>query len=314
MTEPEGSDNLGNLFGGLASSQETTAAPAAYPTRRSLRAAELTSSASSAASEPAENAAPTVPPAAEKAAPVVPVMSFRRQTARHPIRARVTAAGTMVIIGGLFAALGLPAYAEGDDTADVAIADAEAVQSFEVSEVASATAIERDSYDATSAAELVAQYRSSLADTNLAIYLRSGAAEAGDDYPWPAALHLGQGGGLSPLRYYYRECVDFVAWRLNRDQGSYSAPFKWDWSSMTPGGGSAISWKYQWEAHGWEISSTPQPGWVAWFGGGNHVAYVKTVNGDGTILVEEYNWGGTHMYGQRTIPASSVTAFLAPPS
>ena len=46
----------------------------------------------------------------------------------------------------------------------------------------------------------------------------------GDDYPWWNELPDDYGGGLSPLRYYYRECVDFVAWRLNRDAGVTSAP------------------------------------------------------------------------------------------
>ncbi|QHC58138.1 CHAP domain-containing protein [Rathayibacter sp. VKM Ac-2760] len=137
--------------------------------------------------------------------------------------------------------------------------------------------------------------------------------EEGDDYPWRDALTDDQGGGLSPLRYYYRECVDFVAWRLNRDQGSTGAPFKWTWGNLTPGGGSAYAWAGQWASHGWETSSTPVPGSVAWFNG-NHVAYVQSVNADGTVSLEEYNWGNDHAYHTRTVAASSVPLFLYPPS
>lgn len=36
---------------------------------------------------------------------------------------------------------------------------------------------------------------------------------------------------------------------------------------------------------------------------GNHVAYVQSVNSDGTVSLEEYNWGNDHSYHTRTIPA-----------
>jgi surface antigen len=147
---------------------------------------------------------------------------------------------------------------------------------------------------------------------NNADYLASGARALGDDYPWPYELAEFQGGGLSPLNYYYRECVDFVAWRLNRDAGYYSAPFKWVWSTLTPTGGDASQWRYAWEAHGWTVSTTPIKGSVAWFYG-DHVAYVKSVNADGTVTVEEYNYI-PGKYDQRTMPASSVPDFLYPPT
>ncbi|KKM46462.1 hypothetical protein VT73_04995 [Rathayibacter toxicus] len=134
----------------------------------------------------------------------------------------------------------------------------------------------------------------------------------GDDYPWRDQLSDEQGGGLSPLRYYYRECVDFVAWRLNRDRGS-TGPFIWNWATLTPGAGSAYAWAGQWATHGWRTSGTPVPGSVAWFTG-NHVAYVQSVNSDGTVSLEEYNWGHSHAYNRRTIPASSVALFLYPPA
>ena len=44
-------------------------------------------------------------------------------------------------------------------------------------------------------------------------------------------------------------------------------------------------------------------GAVAWFTY-NHVAYVQSVPGDGTVVLEEYNWMGSHAYHTRTVPIS----------
>ena len=270
----------------------------AYPTRRQLRAAERAGSlAVVAAAEP---------PVRQRA---------RIASAGETIRKQLSAAGAMTIVAGLFAALALPAYAGGGDAATPTAAApvAELVQDFESSSVAALTDATRDEFGAVSGLEMRAQYYSELRAANLEAYLASGARARGDDYPWAAELSINQGGSLSPLNYFYRECVDFVAWRLNRDAGVTSGPWKWVWSNLTPGGGNAISWKYAWQQHGWDISSTPRIGWVAWFGGLNHVAYVSEVHGDGTITVEEYNWGNDHQYNQRRIPASDVTSFLSPP-
>ncbi|TPX02731.1 CHAP domain-containing protein, partial [Schumannella luteola] len=239
-----------------------------------------------------------------------------RPSSTHGTRKRLSVAGTMVLVGGLFVSLTLPAYAS-TETPDV-IADVAAKADGQVLaldkaavDTASVTSDTRDGYDSTSASDLKRLYRDALRQRNIQMYLASGAKELGDDYPWATELSRSQGGGLSPLRYYVRECVDFVAWRLNRDAGSTHAPFKWDWSSLTPGGGSAHSWKSQWDKHGWPTSTTPAAGWVAWFPGANHVAYVNSVLPDGSVLIEEYNWG-PEIYGQRIIPASSAI-YLSPP-
>ena len=140
------------------------------------------------------------------------------------------------------------------------------------------------------------------------------AKQAGNDYPWWASPI----GVISPVGYDYRECVDFVAYRLNRDAGQAHAPWKYTWSNLTPLGGNADDWKNNWQAHGWHTSHTPVPGSVAWWGSGSagafgHVAYVQAVNANGTVSLEEYNWGDHHTYSTRTIPASSVGDFLYPP-
>jgi len=140
------------------------------------------------------------------------------------------------------------------------------------------------------------------------------AKQAGNDYPWQSSTI----DTLSPLGYDYRECVDFVAYRLNRDAGTSHAPWKYTWSNLTPLGGNADQWKTSWEAHGWQTSHTPIPGSVAWWGSGSagslgHVAYVQAVNSNGTVALEEYNWNDNHSYSTRTIAASAVDDFLYPP-
>jgi surface antigen len=41
---------------------------------------------------------------------------------------------------------------------------------------------------------------------------------------------------------------------------------------------------------------------------------VQQVNGDGTVLLEEYNYGGRHSYVTRTFPTAQVPLFLYPPA
>jgi peptidoglycan DL-endopeptidase CwlO len=221
--------------------------------------------------------------------------------------------GTMVVVGGLFAVAGLPAYAmtEGDEDAAAPVAF-NASQSLQVSSEAQAADALRDGYRATTPEQLAQMTLGSVRAGNQAEYLASGARELGDDYPWAYELSVPQGGGLSPLNYYYRQCTDFVAWRLNRDAGSLEAPFKYVWANLTPSGGDAYQWRYAWQRAGWTVSSTPIVGSVAWFGT-NHVAYVKQVLENGSVVIEEYNYV-PDVYSQRTLASGEIAAFLYPPT
>lgn len=217
---------------------------------------------------------------------------------------------TMGAVGGMFGVLGLPAYAsqEAEEAPTFAAISAEDAQSLLVNADAAALLAPRDAFTATTHEEL-AEQRAAEARAAVAAYYASyvpSVRAGGDDYPF-----AGQG-GLSPLRYYAGECVDFVAWRLNRDAGSTSAPFRWTWANLTPGGGSATNWTSAWYAAGRTVSNVPISGSVA-VTDYYHVAYVRDVYADGTILVEEYNYGNYHQYGTRVIPASSVLNFLYPP-
>lgn len=101
-------------------------------------------------------------------------------------------------------------------------------------------------------------------------------------YPWPAQnAWVADGHG-----YYEGECTSFAAWAVRSDGLRHiTSP---DWL------GNAGQWRAATDA-------TPHVGDVAqWDGGRNgagakgHVAYVAAVYGNGTIKVEEYNWGNFH--------------------
>ncbi|MET0589578.1 MAG: CHAP domain-containing protein [Naasia sp.] len=292
-----------------ASNPSAPAAP--LMTRRQLREAESVAHAprgvrrSTSAGRPA---VVTETPRSRRAASPAAGERRSRRIWRHLI--------TVAVVPGLFATAALPAYAATVDTETDAIsyaADTSSGQRLTVSAAAVASVVDRNGVTPTSDEEMAARKADPRRTARAAEYEASGAVALGDDYPWPLEKSDDEGGGLSPLNYYYRECVDFVAWRLNRDAGSTSAPWKYTWSDLTPNGGNASAWAGNWKSHGWATGSEPVPGSVAWFNG-NHVAYVKAVTDDGQVVIEEYNHGSTHKYGVRTIPVSQVALFLyAPP-
>lgn len=140
-----------------------------------------------------------------------------------------------------------------------------------------------------------------------------------DDYPWPNAPVL----DLSPLRYSYRDCTDFAAWRINRDLGTTSAPWMYTWGQLRLTNGNAIGWRPDWLTHGWGVSTTASPGTIGWYGtkagSQGHVCYIQAVAGDGTVTIEEYNWlpfsqaYNTNLRTQHPTDALYPDAFLAMP-
>lgn len=231
----------------------------------------------------------------------------------------------MLVVPALVGTLALPAYAimpgggfTASDRFSLSVAEA---QDVSVSTLASGASFSADGFAVTTKAEIEAaeaaaaaaersSWAAGLASRGSGAYATVTQQAEGDDYPWWYETPDDYGGGLSPLRYYYRECVDFVAWRLNRDAGVTSAPWKWHWGNLASG--SAYAWADAWAAKGWPTSSEPVVGSVAWFPY-NHVAYVQSVNGDGTVTIEEYNQNSDHSYHVRIIPAGSAL-YLYPPA
>lgn len=241
-----------------------------------------------------------VPPAAARAvaAAVPPRPSFGQRT-----RSRVAGVGTMAVVAAIVGVFAIPAYAIDTESvsASATASSTQQAQDFTVDENATLTVAGRDGFQATSYEQYLEQqaaiYRSSYA---------SSVAQEGDDYPYRG------GSGLSDMGYYIGQCTDFVAWRLNRDAGATSAPWKYTWSYMTPWGGDADQWLSAWYQHGWPVSTTPIVGSVAWFGG-NHVGYVKEVYADGSVMIEDYNRVASETYGREIFAAGSIPYFLYPP-
>jgi surface antigen len=325
-------DGLNHLFGDsafdsfLGNPNDAPTRPAFsgdLPSRRELRnapASRKRTAAKAPKTAKAPRAGRQTPPdfvrPLDSAYPANRVIVVRR--ASTPLKKKKRGSGLLTILAvvGLFGSVAIPAYAfapNADAHPDAASSSgASDVSSLKVADTASITTPVRGEFRATTASDLRNQKRTSYMAANFAAYMASGAREEGDDYPWFSELSNNQGGGLSPLNYFYRECVDFVAWRLNRDAGSTSAPFLYDWSTLTPTGGNAYQWKYAWTSKGWPTSTTPIAGSVAWYSY-NHVAYVKSVNGDGTITIEDYNQAGMHQYDKRVVPVNDAQLYLYPP-
>jgi surface antigen len=234
------------------------------------------------------------------ATPVIaPVATSSKQKKQNPIKVFFV----LLVIAGFVGGVALPAAATSNTLSNATGVQTafKNAQSVKVNASIQTSKISRDAVTATTPAELAIERLNARE-----LSLNPGPRQPGDDYPWRSA-----GYGLSPLNYYYRQCVDFVAWRLNRDAGVVSAPWKWTWSTLTPWGGDASQWKAAWQKHGWKVSSTPIVGSVAWFVG-DHVAYVHAISG-GNVTIEEYNGESSRAYAIRTIPTSSVGAFLYPP-
>jgi surface antigen len=98
--------------------------------------------------------------------------------------------------------------------------------------------------------------------------------------------------------FYRRECTSFVAWRINRDAGNInlttSDPFQNNTVFDVPVPGNpprlsdAVNWAYKLQLMGYAVNNTPYVGDIAYFNYG-HVAYVNSVNQNGTVNIEEYN-------------------------
>jgi surface antigen len=103
--------------------------------------------------------------------------------------------------------------------------------------------------------------------------------------------------------YNVGQCTAFVSWRLYQRNGLAFHNYY--------GGshfGNANTWDDAARAEGIPVNGTPTVGSVMQSDAGSagHVAWVAALNADGTVLVEEYNYGSALHYGTRTISRSGV--------
>lgn len=98
--------------------------------------------------------------------------------------------------------------------------------------------------------------------------------------------------------YAFRNCTDWVAWRVKTDKG------------FAPAGlGNAKTWDDRAPSYGYGVGSVPRQGAAAVSNAGyyGHVMYVETVHDDGTITVSDYNRAGTGKYDVNRIKPSGLT-------
>ncbi len=137
------------------------------------------------------------------------------------------------------------------------------------------------------------------------------AQAAGDDYPYRGdTVNRADRWGFTT-----RQCVSFAAWRLEqRGHAIHNTSNFW---------GNASHWDDAAHAKHLTISRTPRVGSVAqwnagerstWYpasggtgtmsaGSYGHVAYVKAVYSDGSVLIEQYNMSGNRSYSQMHVRA-----------
>jgi surface antigen len=133
------------------------------------------------------------------------------------------------------------------------------------------------------------------------------AGAVGNDYPYPSA----NPDAVDPWNFYYRQCTSFGAWRIRTR--TRATTFTNQYAGLTRWG-HATTWDDaartgQAQAAGVTLHAQPAVGRIAqWEAGHNggattygHVAYVAEVYSDGSILVEEYNYGVSLGYGTRRI-------------
>ena len=119
----------------------------------------------------------------------------------------------------------------------------------------------------------------------------------GDNYP-----HLWKVGGLGQYTdswgYASRYCTSWVAFALS-DRNGFTMPHAI---------GDASAWGSVAAGMGYAVNMTPAVGAVAWWSS-NHVAWVKSVNANNTVTIEEYNYAGSG-YNVRTIATNSVSGYI----
>lgn len=143
-------------------------------------------------------------------------------------------------------------------------------------------------------------------------------------YPWANVGYPCWSPGCSdPWGLFYRECVSFVAWRLDRAGKGVmhfsGAGHAYQWPSTTrnyttqygpnkvnPDNGSARG-SYVATPHvGDAVVIPPGVQNIPWTG---HVMYVESINSDGSINISEYNFAGPGIYSERTISKSLYASY-----
>ena len=134
------------------------------------------------------------------------------------------------------------------------------------------------------------------------IYYNNGATCGGG---YPAYLcNAAQDSLVDPWGMYNRECVSYAAFKV---ASTYGWPNYW-----TRGGNNANQWPGKADRYGIPRGTTPKVGSVAVMMSGyyGHVAWVEEVNGDGTIVVSDYNSDYNGHYARYKTRASAFDTYI----
>lgn len=149
-------------------------------------------------------------------------------------------------------------------------------------------------------------------ESKVGLPVTSAVTSLQDDYPYRGKL-----GGGSPLGYVYGNCTDFAAWRVNRDAGVTSGPWKFTTSNLTPHGGNGGQWANPSNLPGWSTTTSPVAGDLVSFPMSGlmststvygHVAYVAITFSDGSVVTENYGGG---KYFVAYLNAQNVRSWVA---
>lgn len=109
--------------------------------------------------------------------------------------------------------------------------------------------------------------------------------------------------GVDEWQLYYRECVSYAAWKIDRVYGKRVLPFN--------GAGNAYQWAQGGARGAWRVSD-PQPGDAVilpvtpGFAPVGHLMVVESGASNGWVHVSQYNFGGTGEYSTMDIRTSGV--------
>lgn len=122
----------------------------------------------------------------------------------------------------------------------------------------------------------------------------------GDDYP-SKYKNVAKDAVADEWNFYNRECVSFVAWRLNSKNGinfhNYYRGVHW---------GNASNWKSVASSLGYTVNTNPAKGAVYWKS--THVAWVSGVSGN-TVTIEEYNYDRAGHYRYRNVSKGAAGVY-----
>jgi surface antigen len=143
--------------------------------------------------------------------------------------------------------------------------------------------------------------------------MSTSALATGDDYPWRTSTT----NAADKWGFTQRQCVSFVAWReaqhmhaLNNYTQHWGSALNWDsvaaargvTVSTRPVVGAIAQWNAYEKSAWWANGSSTANGYVQ-AGGYGHVAWVRSVNSDGSVWVEQYNMFGNRSYSVMRLKA-----------